>query len=229
VDVETAKIVATWLPDETETPDGLTPAVRGFSADGKSLILQGDIVSVWDVQTRKRRSSWSLERNKVLEYYEVIERGGQGQRPVAPKSKKGPGETLVTRKEKPESVALSADGSRITFVVPKRRRSDNPDGSFSYVHDLRLTTLEAATGKVIHQCDLKNPDGGTWQIALSPDGGILAAGARKIHVWDLKTGKEIHQFDGHRAEVTSLAFSPDMRRLVSASKDSTALVWDLSK
>jgi WD40 repeat protein len=74
-DVETAKIVADWLPDETETRDGLHPTVRGFSADSKSLILQGDIVSVWDVQTRKRRSSWSLERNKVLEYYEVIERG----------------------------------------------------------------------------------------------------------------------------------------------------------
>ncbi len=225
VDVETAKIVETWLPDETETRDGLRPTVRGFSADSKSLILQGDIVSVWDVQTRKRRSSWSLERNKVLDYYENYER--------TPESKKGPERKgpqfeFVTHREKPESVALSADGSRIIFAVRKPRWTKKENSS-SLVYGFRLMTLETATGKVIHQSDVDNADGRPWQIALSPDGSILAAGARKIHVWDLKTGKEINQFEGHRAEVTSLAFSPDNKRLVSASKDSTALVWDLSR
>jgi RNA polymerase sigma factor (sigma-70 family) len=235
MDVETSKIVE-WLPDETETPDGLRPTVRGFSADGKSLVLQGDIVSVWDVQTRKRRSSWSLERNKVLEYYEKLEHKSEPKevrsdaaQPKKDPAKKGPRSELVTRKEKPESVALSADGGRITFAVPKQRRIEYPDGSFSFGFDLRLTTLETTTGKVIHQTDIKKPDGLTWPIAFSPDGNILAAGSWRIHVWDLKTGKQINQFDGHRAEVTSLAFSPDSKRLVSASKDSTALVWDLSK
>ncbi len=236
MDVETGKIVADWLPDETETRDGLRPTVRGFSADGKSLILQGDIVSIWDVQTRKRRSSWSLERNKVVEYYEKYEqitefkKGPEKKNPQRKgPEKKGPAFAYVSHKEKPESVALSADGSRITFAVRKQRRKELPDGSWTYVNDLRLMTLETATGKVIHQKDIENADFRPWQIALSPDGGILAAGARKIHVWDLKTGKETHQFDGHRAEVTSLAFSPDNSRLVSASKDSTALVWELSK
>ena len=91
VDVPTAKIVADWLPDETEAPDGLRPTVRGFSADGKSLILQGDIVSVWDVETRKRRTSWSLERNKVLEYQET-KAGKGGKAKNGPKN--GPGKRL---------------------------------------------------------------------------------------------------------------------------------------
>jgi RNA polymerase sigma factor (sigma-70 family) len=233
VDMETAKIIADWLPDKSETRDGLRSTVRGFSADGKSLILQGDIVSVWDVPTRKRRSSWSLERNKVLEQFEKYERLSKSPEPRLDGQEfnkgKGPKFGYVTHKEKPESVALSPDGGRITFAVLKQRRAQVPDGGWSYVHDLRLTTLETATGKVLHQTDIENADGRPWQIALSPDGGILAAGAWKIHVWDLKTGKEINQFDGHRAQVTSLAFSPDSRRLVSASKDSTALVWELSK
>jgi RNA polymerase sigma factor (sigma-70 family) len=236
VDVETAKIVADWLPDETETRDGLRPTVRGFSADGKSLILQGDIVSVWDVQTRKRRSSWSLERNGVLGYFERYEMTAEPKKGPERKGlggkgpeRKGPQFDFVTHREKPESVAVSADGSRITFAVRKQRKKEYENRSFGFVYDLRLVTLETATGKVIHQSDIVDADSRQWQIALSPDGGILAAGARKIRVWDLKTGKEINQFDGHRAEVTSLAFSPDNKRLVSASKDSTALVWDLSK
>jgi|GEM_PF-6036285 len=235
-DVETAKIVATWLPDETEMRGGSRPMVRGFSADGKSLILQGDIVSVWDIRTRKRRSSWSLEQNKVLEYYEHYEMTAEpkkGPERKAPDRKgsggEGPQMTLVTRKEEPESVAVSADGSKITFAVRKLRWRKRPEGGLSPAYDLRLMTLETATGKVIHQSDIDNADSRPWQLALSSDGSILAAGTRKIRVWDLKTGKEIHQFDGHRAEVTSLAFSPDNKRLVSASKDSTALVWELSK
>ena len=66
---------------------------------------------------------------------------------------------------------------------------------------------------------------------LSPDGNILAAGASgKSRFGTSKTGKEIQQFDGHRAEVTAAGVQRVTdKRLVSASKDSTALVWDLSK
>jgi hypothetical protein len=38
----------------------------------------------------------------------------------------------------------------------------------------------------------------------------------------------VRSFHGHRAEVTSLGFDRDARRLVSASFDSTVLVWDLT-
>jgi RNA polymerase sigma factor (sigma-70 family) len=236
MDVETRKLVASWLPDVTEIRGELRPTVRGFSADGKYLLLQGDIVSVWDVESRKRRSSWSLEGNKVLEYYERYEQTQEPRKSPERKDperkgaeRKGPRSDFVTHREKPESVAVSPDGSRITFAVRKQRRKEYEGGGFSYVYDLRLMTLETATGKLIYQSDIVDADGRLWQIVLSQDGGILAAGAQKIRVWDLKTGKEINQFDGHRAEVTSLAFSPDNKRLVSASKDSTALVWDLSK
>ncbi len=68
-------------------------------------------------------------------------------------------------------------------------------------------------------------------FALSPDGRLLAlAGADgSIPVLDAFTGKELAHFRGHTGVVNALAFAPDGKTLVSASADTTALVWDVSK
>jgi hypothetical protein len=49
---------------------------------------------------------------------------------------------------------------------------------------------------------------------------------KTIRLWETATGKERRHFDGHRGGVQSVAFSSDGTRLVSASEDTTALVWD---
>jgi len=63
-------------------------------------------------------------------------------------------------------------------------------------------------------------------LAFAPDGRILAQVQElQVRLWDLRTGKEIGVFDGHRGPVTGLAFSPDGKRLATASSDTTGLVW----
>jgi WD40 repeat protein len=47
-----------------------------------------------------------------------------------------------------------------------------------------------------------------------------------IKVWDALTGQETLTLRGHREKVTSLAWSPDGKRLASASKDLAIEVWD---
>jgi WD40 repeat protein len=70
------------------------------------------------------------------------------------------------------------------------------------------------------------------RLAASPDAKMLALGGkedRTVHIWDIATGTELATFKGHTGNINAIAFSPDSTRLASASADTTALIWDLTK
>ena len=55
---------------------------------------------------------------------------------------------------------------------------------------------------------------------------MAASNAQTLQVLDLATAKEVRLLQGHQAYISNLAFSANGKILVSASGDSTALVWD---
>ena len=44
----------------------------------------------------------------------------------------------------------------------------------------------------------------------------------------MATQQELGRVKAHRGSISALAFSPDGQRLLSASEDATALVWDVA-
>jgi hypothetical protein len=70
---------------------------------------------------------------------------------------------------------------------------------------------------------------------FTPDGSrIVSADMRTLAEWDARTGArlrsfEVHEWVGHRDQVTDCAVSPDGRRILFADADGTLTVWDVER
>jgi WD40 repeat protein len=99
----------------------------------------------------------------------------------------------------------------------------SPGGKrFALYSDNNVLALEVESGAVVFSQRAANAQG---NFAFSPDGQFLAlADGLFVNLWSLETGKrEKSNLRGHTQRVLGLAFTPDGKKLISASGD----IWDL--
>jgi WD40 repeat protein len=118
--------------------------------------------------------------------------------------------------------AIAPDGQHLALKIEFSRVQN--DGALS-----QIVVCETWTAKVVQR--IKAPPDVLFALAFAPNGRLLASAGwwqdLTVRLWDVGTGQELIAFPGHRGAVRGLTFSPDGQRLVSASEDSTALVWDV--
>jgi WD40 repeat protein len=48
-----------------------------------------------------------------------------------------------------------------------------------------------------------------------------------ITLWDVRSGRKLHEYFGHTGRVISLAFSPDGQTLASGGTEGTVILWNV--
>ena len=212
-----------------------------LSADGKTLaISEGNEVIFWDTASGERRAGkgrpTSRSENHMLKALGFAPDG----KSVASLGGDWVRFWDVGKAEETRRFALPNKGRLEGFMLDGARLAFSPDGKTLAVtseRDGRVFLLDAATGR--ERDHLDGPQNRFKALAFSPDGTILATGIDTgkravprelaIRLWDVMARKELGRVPAHRSYIRALAFSADGRRIVSASEDGTALIWDVAR
>ncbi|CAG8597748.1 17255_t:CDS:10, partial [Funneliformis caledonium] len=91
--------------------------------------------------------------------------------------------------------------------------------------DGKVKVWKVENGQLI--LSLEGSDEITW-LDWHPKGNILLAGANDgtIWMWQIPSGNCMNVFAGHSSIVTTGQFTPDGKKIVSGSEDTSLIVWD---
>jgi WD40 repeat protein/mono/diheme cytochrome c family protein len=179
----------------------VTVTALAFTPDSKKLVVGGHYeLTIWDVEKGKieKRLRTRPERVTALAFLPDGKLALAGGRP-------------------------GQEGNVLIYDISAKGRVQ--DG---------VTYLDGVEDKSVLVKQLLDTDDMVYCLAISADGKKLAAGNssdRMVNVWDLSGGyanaKLEQSIENHADWVLGVAFSPDGKHLLTASRDKTAKVWDL--
>ncbi len=239
-DDKTAKVWDAEKGQELLSLKGHTNTVWSvaWSPDGKRIVTgSGDkTAKIWDAQKGQEVLSLKGHTDRVWS----VAWSPDGKRIVTGSGDlfgRNPGEPKVWDADKGHEVlSLKGHTSEITSV------SWSPDSTriVSGSRDNTVKVWDAEKGQEI--LSLKGHTGPVFCVAISPDGKRIVSGSGggfddqfqplpgEAKVWDAETGQEVFSLKGHTGVVTSVAWSPDGKRILTGSwEDTRVKVWDADK
>jgi WD40 repeat protein/serine/threonine protein kinase/two-component SAPR family response regulator/energy-coupling factor transporter ATP-binding protein EcfA2 len=98
------------------------------------------------------------------------------------------------------------------------------------VESVRVLTADTGQPVITLTSAITDPTQLRSEPVFSPDGTLVAAikNGTTVVVWDVSTGQEKQNLDGHTDVVFGLAISPDGKRLATIAYDGTARLWDMT-
>ncbi|MBI1289862.1 protein kinase [bacterium] len=204
--------------DLNTVPDRLRTVSYPF--DRSSIWLEHDLV--WQADGGRHLLSHGQEHYLVDGYYSIYAPDGTWRLEFDP-DRSAPHVTALKPAGQPTplaearvfNAAVSPDGSMVALGLV--------DGS------LQLYTTD--TWNLTASITPATPRGALWSLAFSPDGTRLVLGWQKgiielVTASDLKSRWLLERAHDRQRPVVGVNWSPDGKRIVSASSDETARVWD---
>lgn len=112
-----------------------------------------------------------------------------------------------------------------------RATSFSPDGKYllASTSSSEVALISLDRGKKIQRYHAQAHDPGVFQFSPDNQTLALANSTHTVKIIDVKTGTAKHILRGHRGNIMSVSFSPDGQFLLTNSKDSSAILWDLGR
>jgi WD40 repeat protein/serine/threonine protein kinase len=201
-----------------------------FSPDGRRVVTASDdrTARVWDAATGQSLIPWLSHQGIVQsaafspDGRRVVTASADGIAQVWDAATGQPVAPLLAHRDRVKFAAFSPDGRRLVTV------SDNRQAGAARIWD--ATSGQPLTPPLTHAGEVLGKGvliGYALSTVFSQDGGrVVTAGYdRTARIWDAITGQPVCPPLTHRDFVSSAAFSPDSRRLVT-SAGRTVRVWD---
>ncbi len=219
------------LPLENAEETGRTTTLA-LGPDGRSLVSgdQDGGIRTWELPGGRQRPA-------------VPARRGQ----VAGLSVSADGRYLLQISQDWQAQVWDLEEGRGLSLIPGLWTSGvlSPDGTILYLTSAQagdVVALDRTSGRIL-PVPFARPkaQGGAGvstqrfaRVTASRDGRWVAAGSAEgplACVWDAATGRLVQTLRGHQdpSPITAVEFSADARRILTASEDGSARLWDLSE